>query len=97
MTKGSITLIVVLMSLASFGLMGFQSYWIRNAIRINQERFDQNVLQALSGAIAELEKGEASDIVLSKLIQDSALLETVFKKIDPIELSIKSTPTYSRP
>jgi len=97
MTKGSITLIVVLMSLASFGLMGFQSYWIRNAIRINQERFDQNVLQALSGAIAELEKGETSDIVLSKLIQDSALLETVFKKIDPIELDIQSTPTYSRP
>lgn len=97
MTKGSITLIVVLMSLASFGLMGFQSYWIRNAIRINQERFDQNVLQALSGAIAELEKGETSDIVLSKLIQDSALLETVFKKIDPIELSIRSTPSYSRP
>ncbi|GAA0877256.1 HAMP domain-containing sensor histidine kinase [Algoriphagus jejuensis] len=97
MTKGSITLIVVLMSLASFGLMGFQSYWIRNAIRINQERFDQNVLQALSGVIAELEKGETSDVLLSKLIQDSALLETVFKKIDPIELSIQTIPTYSRP
>ncbi|OOG70549.1 cell wall metabolism sensor histidine kinase WalK [Algoriphagus sp. A40] len=97
MTKGSITLIIVLMSLASFGLMGFQSYWIRNAIRINQERFDQNVLQALSGTIAELEKGETSDVFLSQLIQDSVLQETVFKKIDPIELNIKATPTYSRP
>jgi two-component system phosphate regulon sensor histidine kinase PhoR len=97
MTKGSITLIVVLMSLASFGLMGFQSYWIRNAIRINQERFDQNVLQALSGTISELEKGETSDVLLSKLIQDSALQETVFKKIDPIELNIQTTRTYSRP
>src|SRR5690606_29292715 len=97
MTKGSITLIVVLMSLASFGLMGFQSYWIRNAIRINQERFDQNVLQALSGAISELEKGETSDVLLSKLIQDSALQETVFKKIDPIELNIQTTRSYSRP
>ncbi|HSF53158.1 MAG TPA: HAMP domain-containing sensor histidine kinase [Algoriphagus sp.] len=97
MTKGSITLIVVLMSLASFGLMGFQSYWVTNAIRINQERFDQNVLQALSGTIAELEKGETSDVLLSQLIQDSALQETVFKKIDPIELNIRATPTYSRP
>ena len=97
MTKGSITLIVVLMSLASFGLMGFQSYWIRNAIRINQERFDQNVLQALSGAIDELEKGETSDVLLSQLIRDSALLETVFKKIDPIELNIQTMPAYSRP
>lgn len=100
MTKGSITLIVVLMSLASFGLMAFQFYWISNAIRINQERFDQNVLQALSGTIAELEKGEASDIVLSKLIQDSALQETIFKKIDPIdpiELTIASATSFSRP
>jgi two-component system phosphate regulon sensor histidine kinase PhoR len=97
MTKGSITLIVVLMSLASFGLMAFQSYWISNAIRINQERFDQNVLQALSGTIAELEKGEASDIVLNKLILDSALQETVFKKIDPIELSIEAVTSYNRP
>jgi two-component system phosphate regulon sensor histidine kinase PhoR len=97
MTKGSITLIVVLMSLASFGLMGFQSYWIRNAIRINQERFDQNVLQALSGAITELEKGETSDVLLSKLIQDSALQETVFKKIDPIELNIQTMRSYNRP
>ncbi|MBN7809704.1 HAMP domain-containing histidine kinase [Algoriphagus sp. H41] len=97
MTKGSITLIVVLMSLASFGLMAFQSYWITNAIRINQERFDQNVLQALSGTIAELEKGETSDLVLSKLIQDSALQETVFKKIDPIELTIEPVTSFTRP
>jgi two-component system phosphate regulon sensor histidine kinase PhoR len=97
MTKGSIALIVVLMSLASFGLMGFQYYWVSNAIRINQERFDQNVLQALSGTIATLEKGEASDVMLNQLIVDSALQENLFKKIDPIELQIQTFPTYSRP
>jgi two-component system phosphate regulon sensor histidine kinase PhoR len=98
MTKGSIVLIVVLMSLSSVGLMGFQYYWVRNAIRINQERFDQNVLQALSGTIGNLEKGETSDILLSQLIRDSALQETVFKKIDPIEvINIKAIPSYGRP
>ena len=97
MSRGKITLIIVLMSIASFGLMGFQYYWIRNAIRINQERFDQNVLQALSSTVGELEKGEASDILLSKLIQDPAFKETVFKKIDPIEIEIKTSPSYSRP
>jgi len=97
MSKGNITLIVVLMSLASFGLMGFQYYWVRNAVRINQERFDQNVLQVLSSTIAELEKGETSDILLSQLIQDSALQETIFKKIDPIVLQIQTSPRYSRP
>lgn len=85
------------MSLASFGLMGFQYYWVRNAVRINQERFDQNVLQVLSSTIAELEKGETSDVLLSQLIQDSALQETIFKKIDPIELQIQTSPRYSRP
>lgn len=97
MSKGSITLIVVLMSLASFGLMGFQYYWVRNAVRINQERFDQNVLQVLSSTIAELEKGETSDVLLSQLMQDSALQETIFKKIDPIDLQISTSPRYSRP
>lgn len=97
MSKGSITLIVVLMSLASFGLMGFQYYWVRNAVRINQERFDQNVLQVLSSTIAELEKGETSDVLLSQLIQDSALQETIFKKIDPIDLQIQTSQKYSRP
>lgn len=85
------------MSLASFGLMGFQYYWVSNAIRINQERFDQNVLQALSGTIATLEKGEASDVILDQLILDSALQENLFKKIDPIELQIQAFPAYTRP
>ena len=97
MSKGKITLVIVLMSLASFGLMGFQYYWIRNAIRINKERFDQNALQALGETVMELEKGETSDVLLSKLIKDPALKEIIFKKIDPIELQIKTTPTYSRP
>ena len=97
MSKNSITLVVVLMSLASFGLMGFQYYWVRNAIRINQERFDQNVLQALSSTVEDLEKGETSDAFLSNLLRDSILQENLFKKIDPIELQIQTTPTYSRP
>jgi two-component system, OmpR family, phosphate regulon sensor histidine kinase PhoR len=97
MSKGNITLIVVLMSLASFGLMGFQYYWVRNAIRINQERFDQNVQQALSRTVSELEKGETSDVLLNKLLEDPVLKETIFKKIDPIELQIKTSPSYSRP
>lgn len=97
MSKSNITLVIVLMSLASFGLMGFQYYWIGNAIRINKERFDQNAQQALSGTIAELEKGETSDVLLNKLIKDPELKESIFKKIDPIELQINTNRSYSRP
>jgi len=83
------------MALASFGLMGFQFYWVKNAIRINRERFDQNVLQALNGTIEQLEKGENSDAFYSYLIQDSTLQKALFEKIDPLELQIRSRPNRS--
>ena len=80
MSKGNILLIVILMSLASFGLMGFQYYWVRNAIRINEERFDQIVYQALSGAVDQLEKSETSDVLLSKLIKDPVFQQSLFQQ-----------------
>jgi two-component system phosphate regulon sensor histidine kinase PhoR len=80
------------MSLASFGLMGFQFYWVKNAIRINSERFDQNVLQALNGTIEQLEKGENSDMIYSFLFQDSSVQKLLFEKIDPLEIQYRSRP-----
>lgn len=98
MSKSNITLIIVLMSLASFGLIAFQFYWVTNAIRINRERFDQNVYQALASTVEQLEKGETSDAMLRYLLQDSALQESLFEKIDPIELPTFSAQVYvSRP
>lgn len=97
MSKGNILLIVVLMSLASFGLTGFQYYWVKNAIRINEERFDQIVYQALSGTVDQLEKSETSDVLLSKLIQDPVLQQSLFQKIEPIELQIGNRRNYKRP
>lgn len=88
------------MSLASFGLMGFQFYWVSNAIRINRERFDQNVLQALSGTIEQLEKGETSAAFYSYMMQDSMMSRSLFEKIDPIDfdLTVNSRRTLrSRP
>ena len=99
MSKGNITLIIVLMYLASFGLMGFQYYWVRNAVRINRERFDQNVYMALSGTVEQLEKGETSDVLLSSLMKDSVLQESLFEKIEPITFNdVQQRPIYkSRP
>ncbi len=97
MSKTNITVIIVLMSLASFGLMGFQYYWVSNAVRINQERFDQNVYQALSGTIDQVEKGETSDLILNTLMKDSVLEESLFEKLDPIEFQIRPRPVYQRP
>ncbi|MFC3879717.1 sensor histidine kinase [Algoriphagus namhaensis] len=95
MSKANITLIVVLMTLASFGLMGFQYYWVKNAISINQERFDQNVYTALSRTIETLEKGEASGMILNTLMEDTALQDSLFEPIDPIELSFRQRQVIS--
>ncbi|TXD77906.1 HAMP domain-containing histidine kinase [Algoriphagus ratkowskyi] len=72
--------------------MGFQFYWVKNAIRINSERFDQNVLQALNGTIEQLEKGENSDMIYSFIFQDSSVQKSLFEKIDPLEIQYRSRP-----
>ena len=77
------------MSVASLGLVGFQYYWVRNAIRINQERFDQDVYQALAGTTDQLEKSEASDVLLSQLMKDPILQKSLFEKIEPIDFEIR--------
>ncbi|TFV96296.1 HAMP domain-containing histidine kinase [Algoriphagus kandeliae] len=66
--------------------MGFQYYWVSNAIRINQERFDQEVYQALAGAVDQIEKGETSDFLLGQLMRDPVLQESLFEKIEPINI-----------
>ena len=96
MSKRSIILIIVLMSLSSFGLIGFQYYWVRNAISINRERFDQNVLQALSSTVDELEKVQTRNTIFSTLMQDSVFQQSIFQKIEPIEYQISQRPSYRR-
>jgi len=83
------------MSIASFGLMGFQYYWVRNAININEERFDQNVLSALTRTVETLEKGEASNVILNTIVQNSALQDSLFEPIDPIELNVRQRQVIS--
>jgi len=89
--------IIILMSAACLGLVGFQFYWVYNALKINQERFEQNVYQSLSATIEMLEKGEASDIILQSLAKDTVLQESLFEKIEPIELQVRRRHVIARP
>lgn len=77
------------MSLATFGLVGFQFYWVNNVLQINQERFEQNVYQALASAADKLEKGEASEILLNSLARDTVFQQTLFQPIEPIQLQVR--------
>ena len=84
------------MTLSSFGLIGFQFYWVSNALRISEERFEQNIYQSLNSTVSYLEKGETSDIFLSYLAQDTLMQQTLFEKIDPIEIQVFQRPIARR-
>ena len=40
------------------GLIGFQAYWINNAIEVSNVKFNQNVHEALNHVVSNLEKRE---------------------------------------
>ncbi len=81
-----------MMSLGCLGLLGFQLYWVSNLLKINQERFQQNVFQALAATSDKLEKGETSDILRNSLAMDTTLQRALFQKIEPIEVRIRRRP-----
>lgn len=84
------------MSIASIGLIGFQYYWVNNALRINEENFEQNVYQSLATAVEQLEKGETSDIFLSYLAKDTLAQKLLFQKIEPIVVQVRQRPINRR-
>ncbi|MEM8938723.1 MAG: HAMP domain-containing sensor histidine kinase [Bacteroidota bacterium] len=51
--------IMGLMGISMVGLIAFQLYWINSIIKANEERFQKDVLDALSTVTSKLEKQEA--------------------------------------
>lgn len=96
MSSSQMKLIIVLMSIASLGLVGFQYYWIRNALRINEERFEQAVYQSLAATVAQIEKDETSDVFLNFLAQDTLLQQSLINQIEPIVVQIRQRPISGR-
>ncbi|PRY89636.1 two-component system phosphate regulon sensor histidine kinase PhoR [Mongoliibacter ruber] len=84
------------MTFASLGLVGFQYYWVSNALSINEQRFEQNVYQSLSSAIGQLEKEETKDLFLSILNTDTTLQKSLFQKIEPIAVQVRQKPVNNR-
>ncbi len=96
MSKSKMKIVILLMSLASLGLIGFQYYWVNNALRINEERFEQNVYQSLTSTIQQIEQGETSDIFLSYLAEDTLLQRSLFQRIEPIVVQVRQRPVVRK-
>ncbi|MEQ9441229.1 MAG: HAMP domain-containing sensor histidine kinase [Cyclobacteriaceae bacterium] len=69
MNRRKIYGIVVLMSIALTGLVSFQGYWISQTVQANQQRFEQNVYEALNSVVTQLERQEAYGLAYQTLDQ----------------------------
>lgn len=56
MNKSNVNIIVAIASIALLGLIAIQVYWINNAITLAEQRFDQNVNEALNKVVFKVEK-----------------------------------------
>ncbi len=60
MNKRIILVLVVVMAVASIGLIVVQAYWIQNAIRVKEQQFNNLVKSALTDVISALEANETT-------------------------------------
>ncbi|MGB3183075.1 MAG: HAMP domain-containing sensor histidine kinase [Cyclobacteriaceae bacterium] len=67
MSKRRIQIIIALMALALVGLVGFQLYWIDNAMLVNREKFSRDVHQAIAKVVHRLEQQEVVNITYREL------------------------------
>ena len=56
MDKNKIKTITILATIALLGLILIQVYWVKNAIQLGEQRFDQTVNEALNNVVAHYEK-----------------------------------------
>lgn len=94
MTTRRIYTIVAAMSIALLGLIGVQLYWIDTAIHVKEERFAQNVTDALGGIIHTLEVQESASAVSQELTpKDTIQLLTPSKPSGKIKKRIPNPPS----
>lgn len=71
--------LITLMTLSLIGITGVQAYWINNSYEIKEEKFDQQVSEALAGASHRLETLESINF-----LYDNLRLEPFFSsKVSP--------------
>lgn len=93
MNKRIIIGIIVLMSVALFGLVTLQIYWINNVIRLKEQEFSQNVHRILQEAVANHDRHVKKQLLAGtiKIIQGKQIIitgrDTINLGLDDIDLS----------
>jgi two-component system phosphate regulon sensor histidine kinase PhoR len=102
-----VKMISLLAGLALFGLIGIQLYWVKNAIALKQQHFEQGVNEALNMVVYKLEKQYEGEKVKRRLQmrengrrwmmkRDSVINRLViFKNADSIRTQISRLNGYT--
>lgn len=69
MKERRIKIIIGLMTVALLGLIGFQYYLIKSLVKVEQERFDRLVSEALNSVVTKIDRKEALSAVQNKMAQ----------------------------
>lgn len=67
MKERRIKIIVSIVTLSVIGLIAIQVFWLINVIRIEEERFDRKVNDALRGVAEKIDRDEAAQGVMRKI------------------------------
>lgn len=67
MSKKVIQTVIILLSLSLAGIIGVQFLWIRNAIRIEEKKFDTTINEVLQQVVTNLEQDEAIFFITKRL------------------------------
>ncbi len=67
MKKQQIQFIIALMAVALIGLVSFQLYWINHALSVANERFEQNVQEALHNVVNKLQRAEVLTVASQRV------------------------------
>lgn len=71
MKERRIKIIIGLMAFAVIGLIGVQVFWLTNLIKVEEERFNRSVSDALIATAAKLEQNEAAKALVNKVWVES--------------------------
>lgn len=70
MRKHKIKIIVTVMTIAVVGLIAMQVYWIVNVIKVEEERFERKVNDALLLVADKIDRDEAAQVITRKICGD---------------------------
>jgi two-component system phosphate regulon sensor histidine kinase PhoR len=75
--------IIGLMLLALIALIGFQWYWIENAIAVKRDQFDRKVLEAMNQTVVKIEKQEVLFLANQKIKEQELLTLAALANPEP--------------